>query len=136
MFLDAPFSELELYTEYISGKASIDTHQGIKGLQFERVFVIIDDEEARGFAFNYEKLFRVKDKSSDDLAHEKAGSETAIDRIRRLFYVTCSRSKTSLAIVAYSANAGKVEDYAIERGWFEDCEVVELAELNTSSTHA
>ena len=42
------------------------THQGVKGLQFDRVLAILDDDEARGFLFSYEKLFGAKETSDTD----------------------------------------------------------------------
>ena len=44
------FSQFEKYVEYISGESQFGfgTHQGIKGLEFPRVMVIMDDEEAKG----------------------------------------------------------------------------------------
>ena len=36
---------------YFSGKARFDTHQGVKGREFDRVMVIMDDSEAKGFTF-------------------------------------------------------------------------------------
>lgn len=35
----------------------IDTHQGVKGLEFPRVMVIMDDHEALGFPFKFDMLF-------------------------------------------------------------------------------
>jgi DNA helicase-2/ATP-dependent DNA helicase PcrA len=83
----------------------------------------MDDEEARGFMFSYEKLFGVKEKTKADLDHERKGTETGIDRTRRLLYVTCSRSEKSLALVAYSSNPNKIREHAIEQQWFEDGEI-------------
>jgi DNA helicase-2/ATP-dependent DNA helicase PcrA len=57
------------------------------------------------------------------LEQEIAGDETGIDRTRRLFYVTCSRTEKSLAIVSYSSNPEKVKGHAIQQGWFEDNEI-------------
>ena len=61
--------------------------------------VVVSDEEARGFMFNYDKLFGAKSRSKADLEHEAAGKETTIDRTRRLFYVMCSRAEKSLPVV-------------------------------------
>jgi DNA helicase-2/ATP-dependent DNA helicase PcrA len=122
-FLQAPFAEIEPYDRYVSGKAAFETHQGVKGLEFERVMVIIDDTEARGFMFSYEKLFGAKSKSRTDLENERDGKDGSIDRTRRLFYVTSSRAKKSLAIVAYSSDPEKIRQYVIRGGWFEEGEV-------------
>ena len=100
--LSAPFSQLLSYVEYISDRSPFGTHQGIKGLQFPRVIVVLDDNEARGFMFSYDKLFGAKSPTSTDIKNEEEGKETSIDRTRRLFYVTCSRTQSSLAIVVYT----------------------------------
>jgi DNA helicase-2/ATP-dependent DNA helicase PcrA len=89
-FLATPFSQIEPYAAYVAGKARYDTHQGVKGLEFPRVMVIMDDAEARGFLFSYEKLFGGKE-----------AGDTSVESTRRLFYVTCSRAESGLALVAY-----------------------------------
>lgn len=122
-----PFAQIEHYANYVNGQAKFDTHQGVKGLQFPRVMIIIDDSEARGFLFSYDKLFGTKDKTSTDLKNESEGNETSIDRTRRLFYVTCSRAENSLAIINYSADPEKVRKNVLEEGWFEGNEVEILA---------
>ncbi len=126
-FLETRFSQIGPYAEYVSHLAKFDTHQGVKGLEFPRVMVIMDDAEARGFLFKYDKLFGVEGKSARDLENEAAGKDTSIDRSRRLFYVTCSRAEESLALVAYSSEPGKVRDRVLEAGWFEPEEIELLA---------
>ncbi len=123
LFLDTRFEQIIAYTDYVSGSATSATHQGVKGLEFPRVPVVIDDQEARGFMFSYDKLFQSKAKPESDLANERNGNETSIDRTRRLFYVTCSRAEQSLAIVAYSENPTTVRATAIREGWFDDDEI-------------
>ena len=122
-FLLTPFDQIERYSAYVSGEAEFDTQQGVKGLEFPRVMVVIDDEEARGFLFSYEKLFGVKAKTKTDVDNERDGKETGIDRTRRLFYVTCSRAEQSLALICYSTEPQKVRDFVIAEGWFEPDEV-------------
>lgn len=114
-FLNAPFHQIHLYQKYVAGLAQFDTHQGVKGLEFPRVMVIMDDSEAGGFAFKYEKLF------SGSSPEDKIAAGT-----RRLFYVTCSRAERSLCLVAYSANPTGVKNHVISQGWFTDDEVVLL----------
>ena len=123
LFLNTPFAQIEPYAAYVKGEAAFDTHQGVKGLEFPRVLVVMDDEEACGVLFSYEKLFGAKDKTSTDVKDELAGTETGIDRTRRLFYATCSRSEKSLAIVAYSSHPAKVREHALHQGWFDDREI-------------
>lgn len=122
-FLSTPFDQIAAYADYVSGSSPFGTHQGVKGLEFPRVMVVISDEEARGFLFSYEKLFGAKAKSDTDLRNETIGQETTIDRTRRLFYVTCSRAEESLAIAAYSENPDAVKRQVVASGWFAAEEV-------------
>jgi DNA helicase-2/ATP-dependent DNA helicase PcrA len=112
-FLCAPFSQIEPFATYLSGKAHFDTHQGVKGLEFDRVMVIMDDEEARGFMFKYENLFG-----------GKGAGDPSVEGTRRLFYVTCSRAKKSLALVAYTKAPDRVQKFVLDEGWFTDDEVI------------
>ncbi|MGV8155186.1 MAG: UvrD-helicase domain-containing protein [Alkaliphilus sp.] len=127
--LDVPTSQMETYDAYVNGQTNFTTHQGVKGLEFPRVMVVIDDKEARGFMFSYEKLFGVKGKTKSDSDNEKIGKETSIDRTRRLFYVICSRAKNSLVIVAYSENPNLVKEKVLSENWFEEDEIEVVAEL-------
>lgn len=122
--LKCKFSEFEEYFKYISDESRFGTHQGIKGLEFQRVMVILDDDEARGFLFSYEKLFGAVEPTATDIMNEKEGKDTSIDRTRRLFYVTCSRAEESLAIVAYTKNPAKVAQYVLEQEWFDQGEII------------
>lgn len=122
-FLGAPFGEIDLYRRYVSGLASFDTHQGVKGLEFDRVMVIMDDAEARGFLFGYEKLFGAKAQSATDLKNAREGKDTGIDRTRRLFYVTCSRAEKSLALVAYTEDPNVVKRHVLKNKWFAEDEI-------------
>jgi DNA helicase-2/ATP-dependent DNA helicase PcrA len=132
--LRAPFSQIEPYAAYVSGKAPFGTHQGIKGLEFPRVLVIMDDEIQRGFLFSYEKLFGAKPKSKTDLENEQQGTDSSLDRTRRLLYVTCSRAEKSLALVAYTSDPERVRAHVLNEGWFEGNEVVMQSQLEGADT--
>lgn len=112
-YLDTPFSQIEPMAEYLAGRAHFDTHQGVKGLEFDRVMVIMDDQEARGFLFRY-----------DDLFGGKPAGEKTVEATRRLFYVTASRAKESLALVAYSTQTDRVRSFVLNEGWFAPEEIV------------
>jgi DNA helicase II / ATP-dependent DNA helicase PcrA len=129
--LRAPFSQIEPYAAYVSGKAPFGTHQGIKGLEFPRVLVVMDDETQRGFLFSYEKLFGAKPKSKTDLEHEEEGTDSSLDRTRRLLYVTSSRAEKSLALVAYTGDPQKVRAHVLKERWFEESEVVMQHQLES-----
>lgn len=123
-FSETPFRQIDAYKKYVSGKGEFDTHQGVKGREFNRVMVVMDDEEAGGFLFSYEKMFEVKPSTKADLDKLSKGEETGIDRTRRLFYVICTRAEKSLALVAYSQAPQLLKERVIAKGWFKDCEVV------------
>lgn len=126
-FLLTPFEQIEFYDKYVNGQASFGTHQGIKGLEFPRVMVIMDDNEAKGFMFSYDKLLGVKEKTETDIKNEQEGKDTGINRTRRLFYVTCSRTEKSLAIVYYSPDPEKTREQLLNEGWFENSEIIVLS---------
>ena len=124
--MDLPINVVRLYDDYVNQRTRFDTHQGVKGLEFDRVMVIIDDSESKGFMFSYDKLFGVKELTETDIRHIEAGEESSVDRTQRLFYVTCTRAKESLAIVMYTSDSEKVKNKAISKGWFAEEEITIL----------
>ena len=58
--------ELWGYRQYIEELSPFATQQSIKGAEFEKVLVIIDDEEGRMNAFSYGKYLGVTDLSPTD----------------------------------------------------------------------
>lgn len=111
-FIAVPFGQVRGYAKYVSDKARFRTHQGVKGLQFPRVMVIMDDHEARGFMFKYDKLF------------SGGAEDNQTASTRRLFYVTCSRAERSLALVAYAENPKRVREQLLANGWFKPEEIL------------
>ncbi len=122
-FLKSPFSEIDIYRKYVTSLAAFDTHQGVKGLEFQRVMVILDDAETRGFMFGYGKLLGDKELSLTDQKNIREGKDSSIDRTRRLLYVTCSRAKRSLALVVYAENPESVKAHVVQHGWFAKDEI-------------
>lgn len=122
--MDLPIDMVRKFNDYVNQRSRFDTHQGVKDLEFNRVMVIIDDSEAKGFLFSYDKLFGVKELSDTDLKNKDNGKETSIERTQRLFYVTCTRAKNSLAVVMYTNNPERVKTEAIRKGWFEENEII------------
>ena len=123
-FLSTKFSQIRNYAAYVNEQSPFFTHQGVKGLEFPRVMAIIDDTEARGFLFSYDKLFGIKSKTETDMKNEREGKETGIDRTRRLFYVICSRAEESLAVVAYTDNPAALKNSLHGKNWFSENEVI------------
>lgn len=123
-FLLASFLEIAPYAQYISNTAEFGTHQGVKGLEFDRVMVLMGDAEARGFMFGYEKFFGAKELSASDLSNESEGRDNSVSRTRRLFYVTCSRAKKSLALVLYTSAPEVVKMQMLKNEWFDEHEIL------------
>jgi len=122
-FLNGPFDQIQAYSDYIGERTPFDTHQGIKGCEFPRVMVIVDDAESRGSLYKYDKLFGAEPPSKTDLDNEKVGKDSGISRPKRLFYVTCSRAESSLAIVAYTSDVAAFQAFVINQGWFKSTEI-------------
>ncbi len=121
--LSVPVDEMRKYCLYAEGLTSFATHQGVKGLEYPRVMVIMDDAEAAGFLFSYEKLFGAKEMSDTDRENESKGNDSSISRTRRLFYVACTRARDSLALVAYTQDKEAVKQAAIQNKWFLESEI-------------
>jgi len=120
------YSEMAAFASYANGLSPFGTHQGVKGLEFPRVMAILNDEEAGGFLFSYEKLLGITPASATDVKNEREGKDNSLSRTRRLLYVTCSRAEESLAIVVYSAQPEIAKDRVIEAGWLTAEEIVVL----------
>lgn len=124
--MDLSVDMVQSYDDYVNHRSRFDTHQGVKGLEFDRVMVIIDDSEINGRLFSYDKLFGVKELSDKDRENQENGKETTIERTQRLFYVTCTRAKNSLAVVMYTDNPDGVKANAIKKKWFNEDEIIKM----------
>ena len=122
-FLESRYGQIGPYAEYVADVGAFSTHQGVKGLEFDRVLVVMDDSEARGFLFSYEKFFGATPLSDGDKIKIAQDEETGIDRTRRLLYVTCTRTKQSLALMAYTSAPDQLESAVVRNGWFEPSEI-------------
>ncbi|WP_233238848.1 UvrD-helicase domain-containing protein [Bordetella sp. LUAb4] len=123
VLLGRRFSEMAAFAGYAQGLSPFDTHQGVKGLEFPRVMVILNDEEAGGFLFSYDKLLGVKPLSDGDRKNQREGKDDAVARTRRLLYVTCSRAEESLAIVVYTGQPEIARRRVLDAGWLTPNEI-------------
>ena len=119
-FLECPAKQLLSYYDYISEHSPFRTQQGIKGAEFERVIVLLDDDDGRHVQFSYEKYFGIKDLSDTDLDNHSNGKETTIERTRRLFYVSCTRALRDLAVVFFTNDAELARQKILELDLFEE----------------
>jgi len=123
-FLETPYRQTVAYAEYIGDRGRYGTHQGVKGLEFDRVLAVLDDSDARGFLFSYEKLLEAKPLSDTDRRHSAELTDGGINRTLRLLYVTCTRARKSLALIAYTENPDAVAASVVNSKWFTPDEIV------------
>jgi len=122
-FMYCLVEELWGYQTYIEDQSPFSTQQGIKGAEFERVLVVVDDEESTAKSFSYEKYFGLVPLSDTDQNHTADGNETVVDRTRRLFYVCCSRAVNDLAVVIFTANVVATHAAVDAKGYFEPADI-------------
>lgn len=120
---DTAWEEIGRYRQYLRGEAELATHQVVKGSEFPHVMVVMDDLEAKGSGFSYERVFGVEAPNESDLESIEKGDETSVDRTLRLLYVTCSRAEESLALVLWSKNPQVAREAVLNTGWFEREEI-------------
>lgn len=130
-FLACPANQLLAYQTYISERSPFWTQQGIKGAEFDRVLVVLDDAESTHFQFSYEKYLGLKGPSDSDRKHIDAGEETTVDRTRRLFYVSCTRALKDLAVVLFTADPEQAEQHVRQLDLFEHDSIHTQATLET-----
>jgi DNA helicase-2/ATP-dependent DNA helicase PcrA len=128
-YLACPARELWGYYRYLMENSPYSTQQGIKGAEFERVIVVLDDEESRHTQYSYEKLLGLKAPSDKDRKNIEEGKETVFDRTRRLFYVCCSRATLDLAVVLYSADVDVAANQVRSLNLFDEEDVLTLNEM-------
>lgn len=131
--LSCRVGELNGYRHYLEDLSPFATQQGVKGAEFERVLVLIDDEEGRGQRqFSYEKYFGMAALSDTDKENIAAGTDSVIDRTRRLFYVCCSRATSDLAVVMFVSDTTSAREKIKEAGLFDLEDIVDEATLEAT----
>jgi len=81
---DVKFSEFQFLYAFLEGKTPFSTQHKTKGTEFNNVLVILNN--GRWSKYNFENLFLGN------------GSESVLNRTRKIFYVCCTRAKESLAV--------------------------------------
>lgn len=116
-------NELWGHRRYIEELSPFATQQGVKGAEFEKVLVIIDDEEGKTNTFSYGKYFGARDLSDTDNKNIAEGRDSVVDRTRRLFYVCCSRALHDLAVVVFAEDQAKMRTAILAKGFFDPNDV-------------
>ncbi|MBZ4415520.1 UvrD-helicase domain-containing protein [Myxococcus sp. RHSTA-1-4] len=117
-FLNCPAAQLWGYRAYIEDESPFATQQGVKGAEFQRVLVVLDDEESDYNLFSYGKYFGSAPLSERDQKISREGGESVISRTRRLFYVCCSRATQDLAVVLFAPDVERANKAVASKGIF------------------
>lgn len=104
------YKEIKNLYSYSQDLSPYSTQHGVKGAEFDNVFVILDNGKWNQYNFKY-------------LFEDTENKETVIERTRKIFYVSCSRAKNSL-VVFFHKPSGGVLNKAIE--WFGEENVIEI----------
>lgn len=135
-FLDCVATELWGYREYIEDQSPFATQQGVKGAEFARVLVILDDEEGDYNLFSYGKYFGISPLSATDQKHIEDGTDSVLGRTRRLFYVCCSRAFQDLAVVLFVPDVAAARAAIEARGLFPAADIYDLAAVSPKNAPA
>lgn len=130
-FLRCRASQFWGYREYMNEQSPFSTQQGVKGAEFPKVLVVLDDEEGTHVQFSYDKYFGIKPPSARDQENIREGKETSIERTRRLFYVCCTRALTDLAVVLFATDVVVAKQQVRAAGIFPEDAIHTLADLAT-----
>ena len=92
--LALPYAEVSSFCTFLGENTPFSTHHGVKGDEFDTVFVVLDDSGARWSLYSFDKYLNGED---------EANGADRFRRTRNLFYVCCSRAKRNLAVVDLGA---------------------------------
>lgn len=85
---DVHYAEIGAFCDFLDESTPFSTKHGVKGTQYDTVFVVLDDKGARWNIYSFDKYLSGRDETSDQYK-----------RTRNLFYVCCSRAKVNLAVI-------------------------------------
>lgn len=121
-FLACRASQFWGYYHYVNDASPFSTQQGIKGAEFERVLVVLDDDEGTHVQFSYDKYLGIRALSDREEANRLEGRETTVERTRRLFYVCCTRALKDLVVVLFTSDIARAQRQITSLGLFpEEC---------------
>lgn len=99
------YSEIVSFALFFEEHTPYSTQHGVKGAEFDTVFVVLDDNGAKWHSYSFGKYLTGED---------EAGKPERFRRTRNIFYVCCSRAMRNLAIVDFGASNG-AKDAAVRK---------------------
>ncbi|MFJ4445057.1 UvrD-helicase domain-containing protein [Pseudomonas sp. NPDC089422] len=115
-FFKCSAQELWPYERYVSEGSPYATQHGVKGAQFERVMVVMDEEESDYRTYNYERVFASAEARAADRARAMDGDENTWSRTLRLLYVCCTRAQRGLVLTFFVADPATTLENVIASG--------------------
>lgn len=106
---DVKYSEFQKLYDYLEGKTPFSTQHKTKGAEFDNVLVILDNGNWNNY--NFANLFI------------GSGSESVMERTRKIFYVCCTRAKENLAVFYHNPTPAVLVK---AKEWFEEANVVTI----------
>ncbi len=99
-----PYREIAAFTEFFLEHTPFATKHGVKGAEYDSVFVVLDDKGANWNLYSFDKFLTKEDENK---------TPKRFRRTRNVLYVCCSRPKFNLAIVDLGAQA-PAKDAAVQ----------------------
>jgi DNA helicase-2/ATP-dependent DNA helicase PcrA len=115
-FFNCSAQELWPYERYVSEGSPYATQHGVKGAQFERVMVVMDEEESDYRTYNYERVFASAEARAADRARALDGDENTWSRTLRLLYVCCTRAQRGLVLAFFVADPATTLENVVASG--------------------
>ncbi len=115
-FFGCAAQELQPYERYVSEGSPYATQHGVKGAQFDRVIVVMDEEESDYRTYNYERVFASADARAADRARAQQGDENTWSRTLRLLYVCCTRARRGLVLTFFVADPAAILENVVASG--------------------
>ena len=122
-FMQCPAFELWGYRRYIEKQSPFATQHGIKGAEFNKVLVEVDDKTGTYRQYSYKKYFEYVPLSITAQSGQQADEPSIISRTRRLFYVCCSRARTGLVVAIFCDDTERMKKTIIKRDFFKRSDV-------------
>lgn len=116
--LQCPAAELLPYALYVAEGSPFATQHGVKGAQFDRVIVVMDEEQSDYRLYNYEKVLSEKQASLEDRRAFETGDDNTWSRTLRLLYVCCTRAKRGLALAFFVVDPEATAAHIVASGIF------------------
>lgn len=105
--INVRYEEFVKLFEYLEGRTPFSTQHKVKGDEFEKVFVALDN--GNWTHYNFEYLF------------SEGGTASVLERSRKIFYVCCTRAREELVVYFNGPSAASIEK---AKQWFGEDNVV------------